>query len=354
MSPVLEARAAFAAQLDLKPFSRISVYEDGRLKSFDSFASSMMFFVSGPHAISGNPDGVSYLDLMFNPEAYVDADIVYVKSKPMRGDIGQALRRSLDESLQTMASSGGLTPAQAAGREAEVFRTFDASMGRFAKTDKIDAELLARFALKADKLLLYSPPSPAETRLAQLVSRRSDLLGMLGAERNRCEHQSDPRVEQSLKRTSKLLKAEIKAISAEIKQVIRGDQELAHKARLLNSFKGVGPVTIATLLAFMPELGSLSKGEIAALAGLAPFNNDSALSNKPRHIHAGRAQVRKVLFMVAMVAVRHNKTMKAVHQRLQARAKTYKVAITAVMRKIIVILNAIIKADQPWKGAQIA
>jgi cytochrome c-type biogenesis protein CcsB len=141
-SPLLEARAAFAAQLDLKPFSRISVYEDGRLKSFDSFASSMMFFVSGPHAISGNPDGVSYLDLMFNPEAYVDADIVYVKSKPMRGDIGQALRRSLVESLQTMASSGGLTPAQAAGREAEVFRTFDARMGRFAKTGLISAEML--------------------------------------------------------------------------------------------------------------------------------------------------------------------------------------------------------------------
>jgi cytochrome c-type biogenesis protein CcsB len=141
-SPALEARAAFAARLDLEPLGRISVYEDGRLKSFDSFASSMMFFVSGPHAISGNPDGVSYLDLMFNPEAYVDADIVYVKSKPMRGDIGQALRRSLVESLQTMASSGGLTPAQAAGREAEVFRTFDARMGRFAKTGLISAEML--------------------------------------------------------------------------------------------------------------------------------------------------------------------------------------------------------------------
>lgn len=233
-------------------------------------------------------------------------------------------------------------------------RAFARAMGRFAKTDKIDAELLARFALKADKLLLYSPPSPAEARLAQLVARRSDLLDMLGAERNRCEHQSEPRVVQSLKRTSKLLRAEIKAIAAEIKQVIQGDQELAHKARLLNSFKGVGPVTIATLLAFMTELGSLSKGEIAALAGLAPFNNDSALSNKPRHIHAGRAQVRRVLYMVAIVAVRHNKTMKAVHQRLQARAKTYKVAITAVMRKIIVILNAIIKTNQPWKGAQTA
>ncbi len=142
VSPALEARAAFAAQLDLEPFRRISVYEDGRLKSFDSFASSMMFFVSGPHAISGNPDGVSYLDLMFNPEAYTDADIVYVKSKPMRGDIGQTLRRSLDESLQAMASSDGLTPAQAAQREAEVFRTFDGRIGRFAKTGLISPEML--------------------------------------------------------------------------------------------------------------------------------------------------------------------------------------------------------------------
>jgi len=142
VSPALEARAAFARQLDLKPLGRISVYEDGRLKSFDSFASSMMFFVSGPHAIGGNPDGMSYLDLMFNPEAYVDADIVYVRNKPMRGDIGQALRRSLDESLRAMASSGGLTPAQAAGREAEVFRTFDGRMGHFVRTGLISAEML--------------------------------------------------------------------------------------------------------------------------------------------------------------------------------------------------------------------
>ena len=256
-----------------------------------------------------------------------------------------------EKKLLKIACQLEIAAMRACGRRV---RAFARAMGRFAKTDKIDAELLARFALKADKLLLYSPPSPAQECLAQLVARRSDLLGMLGAERNRREHQSDPRVEQSLKRTGKLLGAEIKAIAAEIEKVIRGDRELAHKARLLKSFKGVGPVAIATLLAFMTELGTLSKGEIAALAGLAPFNNDSALSNKPRHIHAGRAQVRKVLFMVAMVAVRHNKAMMAVHQRLQARAKPYKVAITAVMRKIIVILNAIVKTDQPWKGAQTA
>ncbi len=233
-------------------------------------------------------------------------------------------------------------------------RAFARAMGRLAKTDKIDAELLARFALKADKLIFYRPPSPAEIRLAQLVARRSDLLDMLGAERNRCEQASEPRVVQSLKRTCKLLDSEIKAIAAEIKQVIQANQDLAHKASLLNSFKGVGPVTISTLLAFMPELGSLSKGEVAALAGLAPYNNDSALSNKRRHIHAGRAQVRKTLYMAATVAVRHNKAMKAVRQRLEAQAKTHKVVIAAVMRKIIVILNAIIKADQPWKGAQTA
>ncbi len=141
MSPALEARAAFAAQLDLDPLGRISVYEDGRLKSFDSFASSMMFFVSGPHAISGNPDGVSYLDLMFNPEAYIDANIVYVKNKPMRGEIVQTLRRSLDESLQGMQAPG-LTAAQIAQRDAEVRRTFDRRTASFVKSGLISPEML--------------------------------------------------------------------------------------------------------------------------------------------------------------------------------------------------------------------
>ncbi len=136
-----DVRAAFAEQLDLDPLSRTSVYEDGRLKSFDSFASSIMFYVSGPHDIEGNADGVSYLDLMFNPEAYVDADVVYVKNKPMRGEIVQTLRRSLDESLQGMQAPA-LTPAQVAQREAEVRRTFDRRTARFVKTGLISPEML--------------------------------------------------------------------------------------------------------------------------------------------------------------------------------------------------------------------
>ncbi len=141
-----EARSRFAAQLDLNPLSRISVYEDGRLKSFDSFASSMMFFVSGPHDIGGNPDGFNYLDIMLNPEAYVDADVIYVKSKPMRGGMVRVLRQSLVTSLprqlQRMQRRGAMTPAQAADREVEVRRTFDDRMARFVKTGLISPEMV--------------------------------------------------------------------------------------------------------------------------------------------------------------------------------------------------------------------
>ncbi len=141
-----EARRAFAAQLDLDPFGRISVYQDGRLKSFDSFASSMMFYVCGPHDVGGNRDGFNYLDFMLNPEAYLDADVIYVKSKPMRGDMVRVLRRSLDAALPRqldgLQRSGAMTPAQAADREVGVRRTFDARMARFVKTGLISPEML--------------------------------------------------------------------------------------------------------------------------------------------------------------------------------------------------------------------
>jgi len=141
-----EARRAFAAQLDLDPFGRISVYQDGRLKSFDSFASSMMFYVCGPHDVGGNRDGFNYLDFMLNPEAYLDADVIYVKSKPMRGDMVRVLRRSLDAALPRqldgLQRSGAMTPAQAADREVGVRRRFDARMARFVKTGLISPEML--------------------------------------------------------------------------------------------------------------------------------------------------------------------------------------------------------------------
>jgi len=131
-SAELEARVSFAVQLDLDPLGRLSVYEDGRLKSFDSFASSMMFYVSGAHDIGGNRDGFNYLDLMLDPHAYDDADVIYIKSKPMRGDIVRSLQGSLDEAL----------PLHAAGGEAEIRRTFDDRMNRFVKTGLISPRML--------------------------------------------------------------------------------------------------------------------------------------------------------------------------------------------------------------------
>lgn len=233
-------------------------------------------------------------------------------------------------------------------------RNFARAMGRNAKTDSIDTDILARFAQKSDNLTLYKAPSPAHKRLAQLVTRRSQILDMRLAEMNRLEQAREPIMRKSIKHLIARLDKEEKAFDKAIKATIKADSELAHKAKLLDSFKGVGHVTIATLLAFLPELGELSKAEAAAITGLAPFNNDSAKSNKPRHIQAGRGQVRKCIYMAAVVAMQHNPTIKAFYRRLTENGKIFKVAITATMRKIITILNAVIKSDQPWKHAKTA
>jgi len=144
--PAAPEPSAFAAQVDLSPLGRVAVYDDGRLKSFDSFASSMMQFVSGPHRVAGNPSGFAYLDLMLRPEAYADADVIYVKNKPLRGEIAKVLRQSLDETLPAHVSAlpgaGSLIGSPAAAREAEVRRTFDERMSRFLRSGMISQQML--------------------------------------------------------------------------------------------------------------------------------------------------------------------------------------------------------------------
>lgn len=242
----------------------------------------------------------------------------------------------------------GLAVHKAHGSRVRYFAKY---MGLLAKTDPIDARVLALYGLRTQNLRLYVPPSPEQVALKDLKTRRDQLQRMLIAETNRLEHAHHPSVMRSLKTHVAGLRKALAALEAEIAAHVRTNDALARKARLMRSLKGVGPATAATLLAYMPELGTFRKGEVACLAGLAPINNDSGTSRVPRHIEAGRSTVRAALYMAALVAVRHNPIMRRFAASLRQNGKPFKVVITAVMRKIIVTLNAILRTDQPWAHA---
>lgn len=285
-------------------------------------------------------------------------------SRLLADELRRNAKQDLGSTLMICEATGGYERdllARAQAREIACHRAhgrrlrdFARAMGKRAKTDRIDAELLAQFAQKCEDLTLYRPPSPDQEHLRQLCERRNDLLGMRLAEQNRCELAADPWVKKSLRRVVNLLARQLKDIKIEIARTMSQNNDLDQAAKLLQSLKAVGPVTSATILAHMPELGTLSKAEAAALTGLAPYNRDSGFSNAPRHIHAGRAQVRRCLFMAATVAIQHNPVLKAHFDNLRQRGKPHKVALVAVMRKMIVILNAILKEGKPWKHAQTA
>jgi transposase len=222
-------------------------------------------------------------------------------------------------------------------------RAFARYQGRQAKTDAIDAKLLADYARSYESLLLYKPLSEAQTRLRALLSRRSELQNSLTAEQARLEHVKDKDIAHSIEALIAALTPLLADINAKITLLMRQDNEIAHKAKLLERVKGIGPITAATLLGFVPELGSLSRGAIAALLGLAPFANDSGKMKGKRHIYAGRSQVRSCLYMAAISAIRFNAALKAFAGRLKAKGKPFKLVATAVMRKLAVTLNAILR-----------
>lgn len=221
-----------------------------------------------------------------------------------------------------------------------------------AKSDSIDARMLALYGLRGEGLRLYEPPSPEERALKELKSRRDQLQAMLIAESNRLDKVRHKSVLAQLTAHIAALRKALAAIEAEIAVLLRRHEAFARKARLIRSLKGIGPVTTATLLADFPELGRLSKAQAARLTGLAPINQDSGKNRGRRRIEAGRASIRRCLYMAAIVAMKANPIIKDFAARLKARGKPARVVITAVMRKMIVILNGILKTQTPWSGAQ--
>ena len=233
-------------------------------------------------------------------------------------------------------------------------RDFAKSLGVLAKTDKVDARTLRDFAnvlarhKDRDK---YITPAPDEHRqeLAEWMARRRQLVDMRVAEGNHLEH-AGRRSAHSIKIVLKTLDRQLELIDREIDRHM--DQHFKDQRALLDSVKGIGPVTIMTLTAALPELGRLGRRQIAKLVGVAPLADDSGARKGKRRTWGGRAEVRSVVYMAAIVAMRHNPVIKTFYGRLVAAGKPKKVAIVACMRKLLTILNAMLRDQVPWNAAK--
>jgi transposase len=255
------------------------------------------------------------------------------------GGFEQALKNALDEV--------GLAVAVVNPKR---IRDYGRSLGELAKTDKLDAKVMAHFAAKIEP-----PPQPprdrAEQNLDDLVTRRSQLSDMLTAEKNRLKDYLDQAVKRDIEDHVRWLEGKVADLDKEIKQRINKNPVFSKKAMLYKSMKGVGDVLASTLIAKLPEMGKVNQRELASLVGLAPVNRDSGKFRGKRMIHGGRAMVRKAAYMPAVVAIRFNPTIKELYQRLIKKGKLKKVALVACMHKMLTILNSMARTNTLWKEA---
>lgn len=227
-------------------------------------------------------------------------------------------------------------------------RDFARATGRMAKTDKIDAEVLAHFA-DAIRPEVRAMASEANQHLQDLVTRRQQLVEMMSAEKAR-QRSARVRTGESIEQHIDWLKQQIQDLDTEIEQLIAQSDQWQRTREILTSVPGIGAVTTGILLASLPELGQISSKRLASLCGLAPFNRDSGQMKGKRMISGGRATVRTALYMAALVATRHNPVIRDYYQRLLQRGKLKKVALVACMHKLVIILNAMVEHDTLWQA----
>ena len=272
-------------------------------------------------------------------------------------DLVERLRK-LSPRIVAIEATGGFEIVVAAGLAAAELpvivvnpaqvRAFAQALGKRAKTDPIDAAVIAHFA-EATKVEPRPLPDAMTRLLADLVARRRQIVEMMAAEGQRGRRQTHKRLQKSIARLRKALEKELAELDSEIDDHVRGSPVWAEKEQLLASVPGVGPVVARTLIAELPELGSLDRRQIAALVGLAPWTRQSGQWRGKSFIGGGRKSVRNVLFMAALVASRHNPVLKRFRDKLIAAGKPKLVAIIAVVRKLITILNAILRNKTPWQ-----
>jgi transposase len=223
-------------------------------------------------------------------------------------------------------------------------RSFAASEGQKAKTDPIDAEVLLHFA-RNKKLRKMPTPAPHQNELTELMDRRDQLAGEISREKNRLEKQPQY-IQSSIKKVMRTLEREQAAIEKRIEALISAHVDMSSASEAMQSVSGVGKITAWTLLTHLPEITRVNRNQLVALAGLAPYNRDSGKTNRRRKICAGRAKVRKCLYMAAMSAAIHNEHIRTYVERLRSKGKPYRCAIVAAMRKLLLHLQSILKRQQ--------
>ena len=274
-----------------------------------------------------------------------------------------AALQSLDVGLVVMEATGGYEAAlacalQAVGLHVAVVnprhaRDFARSMGRLAKTDAVDARMLAEMAavlVHREDLARYLRPVADECQqwLAALVTRRRQLLAMLGSERQRLQI-TNRKLHPSIEAIITVIKAQLDDLETQMVGHVR--EHFGELDGLLQSTNGIGPVASATLIAQLPELGRLNRREIAALVGVAPMSNDSGNRKGRRRVQGGRFEIRRVLYMATLTAARYNPVIRAFYERPKAAGKLPKVALVACMRKLLTMLNAMVRTGKPWDAS---
>jgi transposase len=268
-----------------------------------------------------------------------------------------ALCNEIRPELIVMEATGGYELVLASTLQTEGFavavvnprriRDFARAAGQIAKTDTLDARIIARFAATLE-------PMPTEQinentqKLKAMVARRNQLVGLHTAESNRLEHANTRDIQRSIAAVLKVIDAQLKTIDRQIEEHIRNTPQLQQRAETIDSVPGIGQTTAHMLVTELPELGRLNRRQIAALVGVAPIARDSGTFRGKRMTGGGRKNIRSRLFMPTLVAVRHNPVLKAYYTRLVRQGKCKMVALVAAMRKLICILNVMIKNNQKW------
>jgi transposase len=272
--------------------------------------------------------------------------------------LGKKLK-SVAADLVVMEATGGYETAVATALVGAGFRVavvnprqvrdFAKATGRLAKNDRIDAQVIAEFGQAIEPEIVRLPEEDAR-ELEALLVRRRQLVAMRVQEMNRLGLMQGA-MRKRIKAHIEWLEKEIDKLDIDITAGLRSSPAWRARDELLRSFKGVGPVTSTTLIVALPELGQLDRRAIAALVGLAPFNRDSGVMRGRRSIYGGRSQVRTMLYMAATTAIRSNPLIRAFYERLKSRGKPHKVAMVACMRKMLTILNAMVRQSAPWTPA---
>lgn len=253
----------------------------------------------------------------------------------------------LERAVVTLLSEAGFRVALVNPRRV---REFARSIGILVKTDKVDSRLLVRYGASTHPMPTRLP-SAEEQQLTGLMTRRRQIVAMLTMEKNHLESAHYPGMQDSIKKIQLVLEQELGELNHQVEALIKSTPDFQEKNKILRSAPGVGQVTAAILLADLPELGTLDRKKIAGLVGVAPYNNDSGRHRGKRRIKGGRPNVRTVLYMATLSATKFNAVIHSFYHHLLSSGKEKKVALIACMRKLLIMLNAMVRDCRPWRSS---